>query len=347
MTCPQHAPCYISHQYMPFHGPCMACMTWFRAIANERLDDDLRAYAIFELKEFFKKLLRINKSKAVIVVACADEVILTFLKCPKGKIPNVNDLAVRLKAVRLSIDDEFPDLPSPVSVRSFTPSTTSDLPYAYSQVVSGTLTASPREQVAGTSAASQPKAVVSEKTAALNDEPVLGESSSAGVDVIENPLIKQISDLLNVRFASYERTLGSLIEKVAVGEKDIADLRQQASERRIEREERDSSPAPQPANVLKRKHEASPPFSPKKRGLEFATDQRKAIRRGRVEVSCTTPGRSREPREEPRAPSPNSRTNVCDDGDDDDDNDDDDDGVDDDDDDDDDDDGGGDDDGDE
>ena len=122
VTCPQHAPCYISRQFMPFHGPCMACMSWFRAIANTRLDNELRVFAIQELKEFFKKLLRINKSHGVNITACADDVILAFLKTPKGKIPEVNDLCVRLKAVRMSIDDEFPDLPSPVSAKSFTPS---------------------------------------------------------------------------------------------------------------------------------------------------------------------------------------------------------------------------------
>ena len=154
MTCPAHAPCFISHQYMPFHDPCMACMAWFRAIANARLDDEIRCCAIAELKEFFKKLLRINRSHGINVVACADEVILTFLKSAKGKIPGIADLAVRLKAVRMNIDDEFPDLPSPVSVRSFTSSVASqDLPFPYSQAVTGIKKAPPREQVAGSSSA--------------------------------------------------------------------------------------------------------------------------------------------------------------------------------------------------
>ena len=214
---------------MPFHEPCLACMSWYRAIANDMLDKEIRLYNIQELKAWFKKLLRVNKNHGVNVVACSDPVLLPFIKAGRGVLPNVADLCLRLKAVHVSIDDDFPDLPSPVSVRSFTPSVSSqDLPVTFSQVVKGVTDTPPRVEVAGSASAPQLTTVASRKTAALGSEPTLGESSSPGVDATENPLVKEIISFMNVRFKSYEDTLGSMIEKVAAGEKDIASLRQQA-----------------------------------------------------------------------------------------------------------------------
>ena len=199
-------------------------MNWYRTIANERLDRDMRLEAIIELKQFFKKILRINRSHGVGVVACTDDVILPFMKAPKGVIPAITDLSIRLKAVRVSVDHEFPDLPSPVSVRSYPPSVTSQemLPVAYSQIVKGVKDVPAREEVAGPSSAPQLKTVVSKTAAAPCDEPDLGESSSPGVDVTRNPIVIEISNVLNTRFATYEKALGTLIEKVAAGENDIA-----------------------------------------------------------------------------------------------------------------------------
>ena len=75
-------------------------MNWFRSIANKRLDKEVQLYNIAEVKEWFKKLLRINKTHGVNIVACADSVILAFLKAPKGIVPSTIDLALRLKAVK-------------------------------------------------------------------------------------------------------------------------------------------------------------------------------------------------------------------------------------------------------
>ena len=60
-TCLTHSTCYVARYYMPFHEPCLACMSWYRAIANEMLDKEIRLYNIQELKAWFKKLLRVNK----------------------------------------------------------------------------------------------------------------------------------------------------------------------------------------------------------------------------------------------------------------------------------------------
>ena len=290
----------------------MPCMNWLRGIANERLDKQIQLYNIQELKDWYKRLVRINKSHgASSVVVCADTVLMNFIKAPTGTVPNPFDLALRLKAVRVSLDDEFPELPSPVSIRSFAPSVSSqDLPVPFSQVVKGAASVSPREEVAGPSSAPQPKTVASEKTAALGDDLPLGESSSLGVDITENPLVKAITAMINVKFGAFEHALGSLVEKVASGEKEIASLRKQASLVRVEAEERDSSPPRQSIVSGKRKQEASPPFSPKKRGLEFATDQRKAIRRGKLDNVLRTPGKSEAARVKPHASSMTMNDNL-------------------------------------
>ena len=146
----------------------------------------------------------------------------------------------------------------------------------FSQIVKGVSDPPPRVEVAGSSSVLQLTTVASKKTAALGSEPTLGESSSPGVDATENPLVNNFISFMNVKFKSYEDALGSMIEKVAAGEKVIASLRQQASLSRVEEEERVSSPPPQSSQGLKRKHEAPPPpFSPKRKGIEFATDEGK------------------------------------------------------------------------
>ena len=50
---------------------------------------------------------------------------------------------------------------------------------------------------------------------------------------------------------------------------------------------------------MKRKQESSPPFSPKRKGLEYVTDRRKAIRRGKIENVLSTPGKGKVPVETP------------------------------------------------
>ena len=155
-TCPTHAPCYVAKQYMPFHGPCLPCMNWMRAIANKRLQDEVHLDVISQLRECFKKILRVNKGHGVSVIACSDSVLLNFLKCRKGMLPPCSDLILCLKALRVWVDDEFLDLPSPVSIRSATPSVSSlDFPMAFSQVVKGVTEVSPQVEVAGPSSASQ------------------------------------------------------------------------------------------------------------------------------------------------------------------------------------------------
>ena len=129
----------------------------------------------------------------------------------------------------------------------------------FSQIVKGVSDPPPRVEVAGSSSVLQLTTVASKKTAALGSEPTLGESSSPGVDATENPLVNDFISFMNVKFKSYEDALGSMIEKVAAGEKVIASLRQQASLSRVEEEERVSSPPPQSSQGLKRKHEAPPP----------------------------------------------------------------------------------------
>ena len=66
---------------------------------------------IAELKEWFRKILLMNKGHGVNVVACSDNVMLEYLYCKKGVVPPCHDLILRLKAVRVWVEDEFPDLP--------------------------------------------------------------------------------------------------------------------------------------------------------------------------------------------------------------------------------------------
>ena len=69
---------------------------------------------------------------------CTDQLLVDLVKTKKGMFPNIDSLSVRLKAVRVAIDDEFPDLPSPVSVRSFSSVNSGDLAIPFSDVVKGT-----------------------------------------------------------------------------------------------------------------------------------------------------------------------------------------------------------------
>ena len=67
----------------PFHGPCYRFMQWMRAVANERIEAERRIEIIAELKEWFRKIIRLNKGHGVNVVACSDTVLLQFLNCKK------------------------------------------------------------------------------------------------------------------------------------------------------------------------------------------------------------------------------------------------------------------------
>ena len=76
-------------------------MTWMTAIANERVEDTRRMELIAELKQWVKKIIRLNKGHGIDVIVCSDFVLLQFLKCRKSVIPSVSDLILRLKAVRV------------------------------------------------------------------------------------------------------------------------------------------------------------------------------------------------------------------------------------------------------
>ena len=56
-------------------------MAWLKGFANDRLPDEVRAANVLMIKDWFKKILRMNKVKCISVCACTDTVLLNVLNC--------------------------------------------------------------------------------------------------------------------------------------------------------------------------------------------------------------------------------------------------------------------------
>ena len=106
----------------------------------------MRQSDIIYLKEWFKKILRFNKSKNLNVKACTDSVLLNILNCKKPVIPPNENMIKCLRAVRHAIGEELPELLSPVSARTTPGHTSVELTCPYSIAVSSP-TAMPIQKV--------------------------------------------------------------------------------------------------------------------------------------------------------------------------------------------------------
>ena len=73
---------------------------------------------VMHLKAWVKTIIRRNKYLNLNVTASSDPVMLEYLKCRKGVLPDPEPLARRLHAIRWGIDKDFPELHSPASYTS-------------------------------------------------------------------------------------------------------------------------------------------------------------------------------------------------------------------------------------
>ena len=259
-----------------------------KGIANERLDFAARWENIAAMKDWFKKILRMNKDKAISVRACTDTILLNVLNCKKGFLPPEGEMLTRLHAIKHGLDDEFPELPSPASVCSSTPSVSHVAkPLYYSQVVKGMTVTPERTASARAASAPQPQVVELEQPVAAGTAHAGGESSSLQGDVTSNPLITSIYEFmsgLSTKFNDMEKTVAYVLQKVDGEEGAASAPHRPSSPEEEDEDETDRSPARPSTSGMSRKRSAP---SPKKfKGLKSIADSRKAFKRGKVVPPC-------------------------------------------------------------
>ena len=111
-------PLLFCGHYDPFHAPCLPCVRWLRGFANSRLPYDERWDCVLALRDWFRRILRRNRSHNLNIISCEDPVLLEVLKGKKFILSDVDPMLARLRAVRYSLDEDFPELDSPRSATS-------------------------------------------------------------------------------------------------------------------------------------------------------------------------------------------------------------------------------------
>ena len=157
-------------------------MEWFRTLANPRLEEELKIYALEEWKDWVRKLHRANKAKKVNIQLIQDQVVKDIFNLRKGHLGDCSQLLLRLKAVRCDFESQFPSLPTPSSVAS-TPSNL--LPKkAKSQ---GVLLAGSENEGGGTVVSATAPQLEVEPLPQAGERPLSVASSSASTDLRELP----------------------------------------------------------------------------------------------------------------------------------------------------------------
>ena len=157
-------------------------MEWFRTIANPRLEEELRIYALEEWKEWVRKLQRANKAKKINIKLVQDQVVLDIFNLRRGRLGDCNQLMLRLKAVKCDFESQFPSLPTPSSVAS-TPSS-SGPKKAKSQ---GVLLAGSEHEGEGTVVSATAPQLEIEPLSQAGERPLSVASSLTSTDLRELP----------------------------------------------------------------------------------------------------------------------------------------------------------------
>ena len=169
---------------------------------------------LMNMKDWFKKVLRMNKDKKITARACTDTLLMDLLNCKKGSLPSYNNMLNRLRAIRHPLDEELP---------------------------------------ARASTAPQLKAVELQKPVAPGNNLPEEESSSPKADATSNPLILQIYQMMsgmNSRFEKLESNMAYVMKKVDSEEVGASSPQCPSSLVEVDEEETDRSPIRQSDRVL-------------------------------------------------------------------------------------------------